>query len=49
MNKIKFFPEAAEEYRHSKDWYIVQDKNIGDLFDKEIDRGLNFIINFPTF
>lgn len=49
MNKIKFFPEAADEYRHSKEWYNIQDENLGDLFEKEIERGLNFIINFPTF
>ena len=49
MNKIRFHPEAADEYSNSVDWYDDQGKNLGNLFTREIERGLNFIRIFPTF
>lgn len=49
MNKIKFHPEAANEYNHSVDWYNDQEENLGAQFTREIERGLNFIRIFPTF
>ncbi len=48
MNRIQFHPKAMDEFSNSKNWYNKQEEKLGDLFVKEIGRGIDYIKIFPT-